>query len=143
MSIRGLMNDTCTIATEVVSKSVNGGASINSWSTSRTNQPVRVCDLQPWQAENYYGRFGDCRIKRFYFATNPTLADVADHILWEGGYWQVISIENAGGNLQRLWQVDARFKVAWQGDDDDAFNQGFDGAFSGGLGGGFGGKRGK
>jgi hypothetical protein len=128
MSIGSLMNSTCAVLTERVTKSPTGGANLTSWSTKVPLALVRVCDLKPFEAQVYYGRFGAKKVKRFYFAQDPTISDIADHILWNGQYWQVVNIQNAGGNTNRLWMIDAVFKVS-QGVTGDDFGVGFSGGF--------------
>jgi hypothetical protein len=103
MSIKTLLNTTVNVQTQTATKSVLGGAGA-SWSAKASNAPARVMQLDADVVEAY-GRLGYKVSHRVYFDTDYSIS-AKDRIIHDGTAYEVHSVNNAGGHMDRLWHVD-------------------------------------
>jgi hypothetical protein len=105
MSLNSLLNVTVDIQTQAASKSMFGGDnSGTNYTAKASGVRARVSQLAADVIEAY-GRLGYQVSHRVYFDTDQNLS-VKDRIVFEGKAYEVRSINNAGGHLDRLWHVD-------------------------------------
>lgn len=111
MSLHSLLIHTCDIETETQTKTPTGGVT-KAWATKASGVPCRV-DKMPEKAAEQYGKFDVTKLVRVYLDTDQALT-IKDRISYAGGYFYVISVVNAGGHLNRLWQIDCEKKPGGQ-----------------------------
>jgi hypothetical protein len=107
MSIHTMMNTTCDIKVESQTKDHYGANSAPVLTVTQASVPCRACDLTPQQVAIYYGKYDSKDMKRFYIDQSWNLIAVKSWINFGGIDYNVMSVENAGGTLNKLWQVDA------------------------------------
>lgn len=112
MSLTTLMIHLVDIDTETVGKSDFGGTLLT-WSRKASSVPARVTDPTPDDASVLYGKFDAQRHKVVYFISNQNLT-VKDRIVIQNQPFQVHSVRDMGGNLNRLWRVDCAQKSGGQ-----------------------------
>jgi hypothetical protein len=107
MSMQSLMNTTVTIQQEVETKSA-AGFTTRAWSDLTADIPARVQNLS-MDAILVYGRLGLLVSDVIYFNVDPELTGVENNrrIVWpeNGNKYYPKNIKNAGGNINRVWQV--------------------------------------
>jgi len=112
MSIHSLLNTTVDITTQDVTQNSIGEAVI-AWDAVATDVPARVSQLSA-DAVLAAGRLGYQVSHRVYMDTDQRLS-IKDRIVFNGFSYEVRAINNAGGHLDRLWQVDV-MQLASEGD---------------------------
>lgn len=105
-----MMNTTCAIEQESTSKD-SAGYVHRTWSTLTASIPARVRNLTASDVMKY-GRLANEATNVIYFATDPGLAgnESTRRINFGGVVFYPVFVDNAGGQLNRLWQVLVRKK---------------------------------
>jgi hypothetical protein len=107
MSLHSLMNCTVNIKRQAQTKSATGYNSLPTLTLVTSNVPARYTVMKPQQVMVVYGKYDVSALyARIYFDSNPLVSPVLNWITYNSIDYQVLSVENAGGQLNRLWQVD-------------------------------------
>lgn len=106
MSIRSRLNKTCTIEVEVTESNARAVA-VKSYVTVATGVSTR-CMVLNSQAVLAWGSLGKKVTHRFYFDEERNLT-IKHVIVFNGERYAVKAVNNAGGHLDRLWQLDAEY----------------------------------
>lgn len=110
MSVSGMMNTTVSIANESQTKDSLGYQSAPTLAVVETDVPARVSDMTPDRAIRIYGKYDAVHQKRIAFDADHNLIPAKSWIVWNGDSYSVTSVQNAGGNLNTVWFVDAILK---------------------------------
>lgn len=98
-----LLIHTVDVETQVNVKTVTGGIDI-SWIDTASGLTCRVDTLKT-EAILAYAAVQLAVTHRVYFDADPSLS-INDRLVFAGEYYNVRAINNAGGNLDRIWQID-------------------------------------
>lgn len=106
MALADMLNSSAMLQAPATSKSVLGGSGVTSWTAKASGVACRVRQLEA-DTIDAYGRLGYKVTHRFYFDTDYGFEAAKDRIVFDGAAYHVRSVNNAGGQLNRLFQVDA------------------------------------